>query len=63
MGINLKDFLDHLMSDESYIISVREKGYSVYYGYNTELPKEFNNLVVDCVYLDFASNALGIDTK
>lgn len=61
MGIRLCEFLDNITVDDFYFINVKQDGASLYYGYNDSMPEELGNLIVNTVYIDFESDALGIE--
>ena len=56
----LGDFLKIVSADDYFLIIVKKNGVRVYYGYEDEAPKEIRSLRITKIYLDWASEALGI---
>ena len=57
----LGDFLDITYADDHYFINVNKNREQIYFGYNNEIPEETKvKYYIDGIYLDFASEALGI---
>lgn len=60
MGIDLKTFLDNIEGDDEFTISVKVDDEVIFFGYNTELPEDFEDLTVENVCVDWASETLEI---
>lgn len=60
MGVKLKVFLEAMGADDYYMISVTTSEKNVYFGYAHELPSKLDNFLVQKVYIDWASECLGI---
>lgn len=60
MKQNLGDFLKITEADDYFWINVKKNREQIYFGYNNEAPEDIKGLFIDQIYLDFASEALGI---
>lgn len=60
MGQTLGDFLKITSADDSFMINVRKDKETVYFGYENEVPDDIKSLIITEIYIDWASEALGI---
>lgn len=61
MNITLKQFLSSISADDYFIVNIRKDKTKLFLGYSNEVPNDILNLIVNKVYIDFPSQALGID--
>lgn len=60
----LGDFLNITTADDHFFINVQKKREQIYFGYNNEIPEEVKEkYYIEGIYLDFASEALGIEVS
>ena len=60
MGQTLGDFLKITSADDSFMINVRKDKETVYFGYENEVPDDIKSFIITEIYIDWASEALGI---
>ena len=61
MGQTLGDFLKITSADDYFMINVhKDNKKTVYFGYENEVPDEIKSLIITEIYIDWASEALGI---
>ena len=60
MGQTLGDFLKITSADDYFMINVYKDKKTVYFGYENEVPDEIKSLIITEIYIDWASEALGI---
>ena len=60
MGQTLGDFLKITSADDYFMINVRKNKETVYFGYNDEVPDDIKSFIITEIYIDWASEALGI---
>lgn len=60
MGQTLGDFLKITSADDYFMINVRKNKETVYFGYNNEVPDDIKSLIITEIYIDWASETLGI---
>ena len=60
MGQTLGDFLKITSADDSFMINVRKDKETVYFGYENEFPDDIISFIITEIYIDWASEALGI---
>ena len=61
MGQTLGDFLKITSADDSFImINVHKNKETVYFGYENAVPDEIKSFIITEIYIDWASEALGI---
>lgn len=60
MGQTLGDFLKITSADDYFMINVRKNKETVYFGYNNEVPDDIKSFIITEIYIDWASEALGI---
>ena len=60
MGQTLGDFLKITSADDYFMINIRKDKETVYFGYENEVPDEVKSLIITEIYIDWASEALGI---
>ena len=60
MGQTLGDFLKITSADDYFMINVRKDKEMVYFGYESEVPDEIKSFIITEIYIDWASEALGI---
>ena len=60
MGQTLGDFLKITSADDYFMINVRKNKEAIYFGYENEIPDDIKSLIITEIYIDWASEALGI---
>lgn len=60
MGQTLGDFLKITSADDYFMINVHKDKKTVYFGYENEVSDEIKSLIIKEIYIDWASEALGI---
>lgn len=60
MGQTLGDFLKITSADDYFMINVHKDKETVYFGYENEVPDDIKSLIITEIYIDWASEALGI---
>jgi hypothetical protein len=60
MNQTLGDFLKITSADDYYIVNIRKGREQIYFGYENEVPEDIKSLKVTEIYIDWASEALGI---
>lgn len=60
MGQTLGDFLKITSADDYFMINIRKDKETVYFGYENEVPDDIKSLIITEIYIDWASEALGI---
>lgn len=60
MGQTLGDFLKITSADDYFMINVHKDEKRVYFGYENEVPDDIKSLIITEIYIDWASEALGI---
>lgn len=61
MGQTLGDFLKITSADDYFMINVhKDNKKTVYLGYENEVPDDIKSLIITEIYIDWASEALGI---
>lgn len=60
MNQTLGDFLKITSADDYFIVNIRKGREQIYFGYENEVPEDIKLLKVTEVYIDWASEALGI---
>ena len=60
MGQTLGDFLKITSADDYFMINVRKNKETVYFGYENEVPDDIKSFIITEIYIDWASEALGI---
>ncbi len=60
MGQTLGDFLKITSADDYFMINVRKDKETVYFGYENEVPDDIKSFIITEIYIDWASEALGI---
>lgn len=61
MGQTLGDFLKITSADDYFMINVhKDNKKTVYFGYENEVPDDIKSLIITEIYIDWASEALGI---
>jgi hypothetical protein len=60
MKQTLGDFLNITSADDCFIVNIRKGREQMYFGYENEVPDDIKSLVITKIYIDWASEALGI---
>ena len=60
MGQTLGGFLKITSADDSFMINVHKDKETVYFGYENEVPDDIKSFIITEIYIDWASEALGI---
>jgi hypothetical protein len=60
MKQTLGDFLNITSGDDYFIVNIRKGREQIYFGYENEVPDDIKSLVITKIYIDWASEALGI---
>ena len=60
MGQTLGDFLKITSADDYFMINVHKDKKTVYFGYENAVPDDIKSLIITEIYIDWASEALGI---
>lgn len=60
MHQTLGDFLKITSADDRFIVNIKKDGERVYYGYENEVPEEIKSFRITKIYIDWASEVLGI---
>ena len=60
MELTLGDFLKITSADDYFMINVRKNKEAIYFGYENEIPDDIKSLIITEIYIDWASEALGI---
>jgi len=60
MGQTLGDFLKITSADDYFMINIRKDKETVYFGYENEVPDDIKSFIITEIYIDWASEALGI---
>lgn len=60
MKQTLGDFLKIASADDCYIVNIRKGKERIYFGYDNEVPDDIKSLFITEIYIDWASEALGI---
>ena len=61
MGQTLGDFLKITSADDYFMINIhKDNKKTVYFGYENEVPDDIKSLIITEIYIDWASEALGI---
>lgn len=60
MGQTLGDFLKITSADDYFMINVHKDKKTVYFGYENEVPDDIKSFIITEIYIDWASEALGI---
>lgn len=60
MGQTLGDFLKITSADDYFMINVRKNKEAIYFGYENEIPDDIKSLIITEIYIDWASETLGI---
>ncbi len=60
MGQTLGDFVKITSADDYFMINVRKDKETVYFGYENEVPDDIKSFIITEIYIDWASEALGI---
>lgn len=60
MKQTLGDFLKITSADDCFVVNIRKGREEIYYGYENEVPEDVKSLKVTDIYIDWASEALGI---
>ena len=60
MGQTLGDFLKITSADDYFMINIRKDKETVYFGYENEVPDDIKSFIITEIYIDRASEALGI---
>ena len=60
MNQTLGDFLKITSADDYYFVNIRKGREQIYFGYENEVPEDIKSLKVTEIYIDWASEALGI---
>lgn len=63
MGISLRILIEKTSAEDYFYVNVMKQGKSIYLGYAHEPPEELRELIVENLYVDFASYALGVDVR
>ena len=61
--MKLSDFLKITESDDYFLVNIMQNRACLFFGYTDSLPENINNLIVENVYIDWASQCLGIHVK
>lgn len=60
MKQTLGDFLKIASADDYYIVNIRKGKEQIYFGYENEVSDDIKSLLITEIYIDWASEALGI---
>lgn len=60
MKQTLGDFLSIVSADDYFVVNIRKGSERIYFGYENEVPDDIKALVITKIYIDWASEALGI---
>ena len=61
--MTLKDFLAITSSDDDFLVNINRCREQLFFGYTDEIPETLYKLIIKHVYIDWASECLGIKVK
>lgn len=61
LNITVETWLDSVQGDDCYFLNIRRNNERLFYGRENRVPDDVKNLIIDTVYVDFASDAFGIN--
>lgn len=63
MNQTLGNFFDMTVADDCFIVNIRKGSERIYFGYENEVPEDIKSLKLKEIYIDWASEALGIEVE
>jgi len=60
MNQTLGEFLKITSTEDYFIVNIKKGRERIYYGYENEVPDDIKSLKITEIYIDWASEALGI---
>jgi len=61
LNITVGAWLDSVEGDDYYMLNIQKNNKRIFFGYENEVPDEVKKLVIDTVYVDFPSEAFGLE--
>lgn len=60
-NVTVEEFLQVTEADDYFWVNIRQDKEQLYFGYSNEVPDDVKTLKIKSIYIDWASEALGID--
>jgi len=61
LNITVGTWLDSVLGDDYYFLNIHRNNKRIFYGYGNNVPDNVKALIIDTVYVDFASETFGIN--